>query len=111
MITVNGGQIMNTPSTLPISTSIQTKQKATWSTALFIDILEVPTKIRMSLADQAREPVASQTPAYRASESVHHSRFGMGRIISTWPDGRLLVRFESLGKNQLVFPSFLKREN
>jgi hypothetical protein len=108
---MNGGQIMNTPSTLTISTSIQRKQEAERSRSLLNSIFEVPARIRMALADQAGMPIASQAPVYRASEPVRHSRFGMGRVVSAWPDGRLLVRFDSLEKNQLVFPSFLKRVN
>ena len=47
----------------------------------------------------------------RLGEAVRHSRFGDGQVLAHWPDGTLLVRFDNVTKNQLVWPSFLRRAN
>lgn len=38
---------------------------------------------------------------------VRHGGYGVGQVVSHWPDGRILVRFERLGENLLVWPSTL----
>jgi hypothetical protein len=47
----------------------------------------------------------------RLGEIVRHSRYGAGRVLAHWPDGTVLVRFDGLAKNQLIWPSFLDRAN
>ena len=45
----------------------------------------------------------------RLGENVQHSRYGTGRVLAHWPGGTVLVRFDNLAKNQLIWPSFLDR--
>jgi hypothetical protein len=45
--------------------------------------------------------------SYQLGSRVEHGGYGAGRIVSHFPDGRLLVRFDKENKNRLVFPSFL----
>ena len=47
----------------------------------------------------------------RLGENVQHSRYGTGRVLAHWADGTILVRFDNLAKNQLIWPSFLDRAN
>ena len=47
----------------------------------------------------------------RLGENVRHSRYGTGRVLAHWSDGTVLVRFDNLAKNQLIWPSFLDRAN
>ncbi|MEE9513895.1 MAG: hypothetical protein V3V46_07435 [Anaerolineales bacterium] len=47
----------------------------------------------------------------RLGENVQHSRYGTGRVLAHWSDGTVLVRFDDLAKNQLIWPSFLDRAN
>jgi len=44
-------------------------------------------------------------------EAVRHSRHGLGRVLAHWADGTILVRFDDLAQNQLIWPSFLDRVN
>ena len=44
-------------------------------------------------------------------ENVRHSRFGTGRVLAHWSDGTVLIRFDDLARNQLIWPSFLDRAN
>jgi len=46
-------------------------------------------------------------PSHRLGQIVHHSRFGTGRVVAHWPDGRLQVKFDGEDKNRSVFPSLL----
>ncbi len=45
----------------------------------------------------------------RLGENVRHSRYGTGRVLAHWADGTVLVRFDDLVKNELIWPSFLDR--
>ena len=45
----------------------------------------------------------------RLGENVRHSRHGTGRVLAHWADGTVLVRFDDLAKNELIWPSFLDR--
>lgn len=47
----------------------------------------------------------------RLGEAVRHSRYGVGRVLAHWADGTILVRFDNMAKNQLIWPSFLDRAN
>ncbi len=47
----------------------------------------------------------------RLGETVRHSRHGVGRVLAHWADGTILVRFDSLAQNQLIWPAFLDRVN
>jgi hypothetical protein len=55
-------------------------------------------------SDRSRSGFA---PGYRIGEVVHHGRFGAGRVIAQWPDGRLQVKFADSARTRLIFPSFL----
>lgn len=44
---------------------------------------------------------------FRLGDVVHHGRFGPGRVLAHWPDGTVMVRFDRLAKNRLVWPAFL----
>lgn len=48
---------------------------------------------------------------YRLGDPVRHGRYGAGMVKAHWPDGTILVRFDREAKSQLVWPSFLDREN
>lgn len=44
----------------------------------------------------------------RLGDEVRHGGHGVGQMVSHWPDGRVLVRFNRTGKSLLVWPSFLE---
>ena len=44
-------------------------------------------------------------------EVVRHSRHGLGRVLAHWADGTILVSFDNLAQNHLIWPSFLDRVN
>ena len=39
--------------------------------------------------------------------SVWHCTYGNGHVLAHWPDGRLLIAFDRMADNQLIFPSML----
>jgi hypothetical protein len=102
---------MNTASTLVMGNELQsiakTQRKA------------IPSKVfaRTSVGSGTEESIragkASSGPAsgFGLGENVQHGRFGTGRVMSHWPDGRLLVRFDGAVKSRLIFPSLLNRAN
>jgi hypothetical protein len=49
------------------------------------------------------------SPVYRLGDSVRHGRYGTGRVMARMPDGRLQIRFDGVGKSQMIFPSLLQR--
>lgn len=51
-------------------------------------------------------PVADSR--FRLGDLVRHGRYGAGRVQAHWPDGTVLVRFDRVGRNRLVWPSFLE---
>jgi hypothetical protein len=59
----------------------------------------------------SRGAPSSAKSKLRLGEAVRHSRYGVGRVLAYWADGTVLVRFEDLVKNQLIWPSFLDRVN
>ena len=59
----------------------------------------------------AREPTSAAKSKLRLGEVVRHSRFGRGRVLAHWADGTILVRFDDVANNQLIWPSFLDRVN
>ena len=57
------------------------------------------------------EASSAAMPKLRLGENVRHGRHGTGRVLAHWPDGTVLVRFDDMAKNQLIWPSFLDRAN
>ena len=60
---------------------------------------------------QSGETVASPTSKLLIGEAVRHGRHGPGQVLSHWPDGTVLIRFDRKGKSVHVWPSFLERLN
>ena len=60
---------------------------------------------------RSSSPSSPNNSKLRLGEAVRHSGFGAGQVLAHWPDGTLLVRFDNLAKNRLVWPSFLSRAN
>ena len=106
-IKANGGNIMNTPSTLEMSLQV----RSTIKTGRLANTLRFfPTLLESySTTKSTRSSKVSSEKAqsYRLGEIVHHGSFGSGRVKALWPDGRVLVRFDRAAKNQLIFPSLL----
>jgi hypothetical protein len=79
----------------------------------------IPSKIfaRTSVRSGSEESIragkacSGSASGFRLGETVQHGRFGTGRVMSHWPDGRLLVRFDGAVKSRLIFPSLLNRAN
>ena len=55
------------------------------------------------------ERSSSANAKLQLGEAVVHSHHGVGRVLAHWADGTILVRFDSLAQNQLIWPSFLDR--
>jgi hypothetical protein len=100
---------MNTPSTLTIETNVRLHQNAHRPATLSNILFDAVSRFKATFGAPSSNVVAQRPPGYRISDPVRHTSFGVGRVVSTWPDGRLLVRFDGMGKNRLVFPSVLKR--
>ncbi|NIM93350.1 MAG: hypothetical protein GTO18_06530 [Anaerolineales bacterium] len=98
---------MNSQITLEISPEVQSKDK--------VHRLVAPLKSSaISLAKSITEKSiqSSKTPTgtkrnYRLGEAVRHGKFGAGQVLGHWPDGRLLIRFDSEVMSRLVFTSLL----
>jgi hypothetical protein len=60
---------------------------------------------------RSRGTSSSTKTKLQLGEAVRHSGHGVGRVLAHWADGTVLVRFDDLAKNQLVWPSFLDRVN
>jgi hypothetical protein len=54
-----------------------------------------------------KETVVRDVTRYRIGDVVQHVQFGSGQVLAIWPDGRLQIRFETEGRNQLIFPSLV----
>jgi len=102
---------MNIPSTLEIRTGVQSKD---WIHQL-VTTLRMYTrsaaKSRTEKSIRSSKASSGTAPGYRLGEVVQHGQFGTGRVMAHWPDGTLLVRFDSMAKSRLVFPSLLDRVN
>jgi hypothetical protein len=59
---------------------------------------------------RSREASTAKTKL-QLGDAVRHSRHGVGRVLAHWADGTILVRFDNLTQNQLIWPSFLDRVN
>ncbi len=59
----------------------------------------------------SRGASSSAKAKLQLGEAVRHSRHGVGRVLAHWADGTILVRFDNLAQNQLIWPSFLDRVN
>jgi hypothetical protein len=68
-------------------------------------------KSRTDSSSGSRVASSAANPKLRLGENVRHSRFGTGWVLAHWSDGTVLVRFDNLAKNQLIWPSFLDRAN
>jgi hypothetical protein len=66
---------------------------------------------RVCSSNEFRGASSAANSRLRLGESVQHSRYGAGRVLAHWADGTVLVRFDGLAKNQLIWPSFLDRAN
>ena len=98
---------MNIPSILEISNEVRSKDWVYQLAAPLRRLGSSLAKFRMEKGlgfGRASSGIAS---SYRLGEAVNHDQFGSGRVVSQWPDGRLLVRFDGEVKSRLVFPSIL----
>jgi hypothetical protein len=98
---------MNTLSTLEIGTKVWSKDKTQRLVALLRKYARSAARSRTENSIRSGKSSSGTAPSYRLSQTVHHSRFGTGRVMVHWPDGTLLVRFDGAVKSRLVFPSLL----
>jgi hypothetical protein len=61
-----------------------------------------------SISSQARESMNGKPPGLQLGDTVRHDRFGTGRVMARYPDGRMQIRFVGVGKSQMIFPSLLQ---
>jgi len=74
----------------------------------------VPNTAQRSVAENGKGSLGaspSSKTKLQLGEAVRHSRHGLGRVLAHWADGTILVRFDDLAQNQLIWPSFLDRVN
>ncbi len=102
---------MNTQSTLKIGTKAQTDFTTLNPGNLLRDFANSSWISRLEKSIKSIKDSTRTAPDYRLGEAVHHGSFGTGRVMSHWPDGRLVVRFDNAVKNRLIFPSLLNRVN
>ena len=98
---------MNTLSTLEIGTKVWSKDKAQHLVALLRQYVRSAARSRTENSVRSSKDSFWTASSYRLGQTVHHSRFGTGRVMAHWPDGTLLVRFDGAVKSRLVFPSLL----
>ena len=68
-------------------------------------------KSRTASSNGSQGASSAAKPKLRLGENVRHGRFGTGRVLAHWSDGTVLVRFDDMAKNHLIWPSFLDRAN
>jgi hypothetical protein len=110
--TKDRGDIMNTLSILKMSVEIL-------STGFTNHTLPLKSAPRSANADPAWKAATENGKGSRGASSakaklqlgdaVRHSRHGVGRVLAHWADGTILVRFDNLAQNQLIWPPFLDR--
>ena len=102
---------MNTTSSLVISMDVKSKAKTHRPATPLKVFVSASARSRAEESLRAGNDSSGIAPGYRLGETVYHGRFGTGQVMSHWPDGRLLVRFDGAVKSQLVFPTLLNRAN
>jgi hypothetical protein len=105
----NRGNIMNTPTTLDLRRDVRSSEKTFGPVATMKNLVSLI--VNAPLNGRSREASSQQASGYRLGEAVQHVQYGSGRVKALWPDGALLVRFDSEDKNRMVFPSLLQGVN
>lgn len=98
---------MNALSILEIGSKVWSKDKAHRLAARLGQSERSAARSRTENSIRSGQGSSGIALSYRLGQTVHHSRFGTGRVMAHWPDGTLLVRFDGADKNRLVFPSLL----
>ena len=98
---------MNTNSILETGTKVWSKDKAQNLAARLGQYVRSAARSRTENSIRSGKGSTGTTPSYQLGQIVHHGRFGTGRVMAHWPDGRLQVKFNGADKNRLVFPSLL----
>ena len=102
---------MITPSTLEIGTEVRSKIKTHRPVALLRKFARSLARSRTENSIRSSKASSGTGASYHLGQAVHHGQFGTGQVMAHWPDGTLLVRFDSAVKSRLVWPSLLDRVN
>ena len=102
---------MITPSALEMGTDVRSINKTRRPEPLLRMFARSLAKSRTGNSIRSSKALSGTAPSYRLGEVVQYGQFGTGRVMANWPDGTLLVRFESVVKSRLVSPSLLDRVN
>lgn len=98
---------MNTPSTLEMSMELRSNVKTYSPATPLRNFASLIARAKTVISIRPSKVSSGIAVNYRLGEAVHHGQFGAGRVMAHWPDGSLLVRFDSAVKSRLVFPSLL----
>lgn len=98
---------MNTLSTLAMRLNSRSKQWAATSLSSKSKPSGLVAQIKEAVTDELG--TSRQPAGYRMGEAVFHGRFGIGKVMAQYPDGRLQIRFDDYAKSQLIYPSLLNR--